>query len=454
MDKNKNSVRPFGITDKLGYAFGDFGCNLSFSLISNYMFLFYTQCIGLTAAHWAWIIIISKIWDAVNDILIGTLVDRVKIGQKSRFKPWITIGSFGIVILTVLIFAPVGNFSEGLKILWCLVSYCLWSVAYTMINVPYGALHSVITDSAQGRTSLSTFRSIGAALGMMFIMLLPKIVYKNNLLDTGRMFTVAIIFSVLAFVLLFFMRRMVTERVNAERNNKKVNFTGTLRNYFTNRPLVGVTIATVASVVCFNSTLSANNLVFQFYFKDAEKAMLGTFVTYIPMIFFMALTGRITAKAGKKKYISITSLAGTLAGIILLFLPVKPDISGMIIYVIGLIFVNIGNSVFQIIVWAIVADCIQLNFIKTGVSEESTIYAIYSFFRKLSQGIGQSLLALVLSAVGFNENSAVQSQVTAGAIKNVYIAFLMIGTLIVFLSMTFIYNISHSREKELETGRK
>lgn len=451
---DKNTIRPFGITDKLGYAFGDFGCNLSFSLISNYMFLFYTQCIGLTTSHWAWIIIVSKIWDAVNDVLIGTLVDSVRIGKKSRFKPYISIGSFGIVILTVLIFAPVSSFSQSMKIIWCLVSYCLWSVAYTMINVPYGALHSVITDSASGRTSLSTFRSIGAALGMMLIMLLPKIVYKDNILDTGRMFTVAIIFSLLAFVLLFFMRRMVTERVNVTAAAQKTDFIGTLKNYFTNRPLVGVTVATVASVVCFNSTLSANNLVFQFYFRDAEKAMLGTFVTYIPMIFFMVLTGRITAKTGKKKYISITSLIGTLAGILMLFIPVSPDTTGMIIYIIGLIFVNIGNSVFQIIVWAIVADCIQLNFIKTGIREESSIYALYSFFRKLSQGIGQSLLAVVLSAAGFNENSAIQSQSTAEAIKNVYIAFLLIGTLIVFLSMTFIYNINQKREKELETGRK
>jgi len=107
---DKKSIRPFGITDKLGYAFGDFGCNLSFSLISNYMFLFYTQCIGLTTSHWAWIIIVSKIWDAVNDVLIGTLVDSVRIGKKSRFKPYISIGSFGIVILTVLIFAPVSSF--------------------------------------------------------------------------------------------------------------------------------------------------------------------------------------------------------------------------------------------------------------------------------------------------------------------------------------------------------
>lgn len=454
MEKSTPAVRPFGIYDKLGYAFGDFGCNLSFSLISNYMFLFYTQCIGLSTSHWAWIIIVSKVWDAINDIVIGSLVDRIQIGKKSKFKPWITIGSFGIVVFTVMIFAPVKNFSETGKILWCLVSYCLWSVAYTTINVPYGSIHSVITDDAAGRTSLSTFRSIGATLGMLFIMILPKLVYTDNKLDENKIFIVSAVFSLMAFVLLFFMRKMVSERVVRNSKREKQNYFSTLKSYFTNRPLMGITIATIASVICFSSTASANNLVFQFYFNDAEKAVIGTLVSYIPMFIIMAVTGKITAKIGKKKYICIASLVGTVAGILMLFLPITPDSTGMIIYIAGLMFVNIGNAVFQIIVWAIVADCTELSFRKTGIREESSIYAIYSFFRKLSQGIGQSLLAVLLASTGYVENSATQTIEAATGIKNVYITLLLAGTAVVFLSMTFIYNISHKQELEFGNGNK
>lgn len=75
-------LRPFGARDKIGYAMGDLGCNLSFQLISSYMFLFYTQCIGLTTTNWAWIIVVSKIWDAVNDIIIGGMVDRHRLSKK------------------------------------------------------------------------------------------------------------------------------------------------------------------------------------------------------------------------------------------------------------------------------------------------------------------------------------------------------------------------------------
>lgn len=85
--KNEKELRPFGMRDKIGYAFGDMGCNFSFQLVSSYMYLFYTQCIGLSAKHWAWIIIVSKVWDAVNDVLIGSLVDRTRISKKSKFMP-------------------------------------------------------------------------------------------------------------------------------------------------------------------------------------------------------------------------------------------------------------------------------------------------------------------------------------------------------------------------------
>ncbi len=441
MEKESTAVRPFGMRDKIGYAMGDLGCNLSFSLISNYMYLFYTQCIGLSAANWAWIIVVSKVWDAINDVLIGALVDSKQIG-KSKFKPWIRIGSYGLVVLTILIFAPVSGFAEMGKIIWCLAAYCLWSVAYTMINVPYGSLHSVITDDPRGRTSLSTFRSIGAAVAMVMIMVLPTLVYDDsNQLSETRIFIVSIVFSLLAFVFLALTRTMVTERVERPANTQKMNYVSTVKSYFTNRPLLGATLATVAAVVCFNSTMSANNLVFQFFFNDASKATMGTFASYIPMVVLMPFTSTLATKFGKKRFICTASLTGVIAGILLLLLPITPDSKGMVMYIVGLMFVNIGNSVFQIIIWAIIADCIEMNYRKKGVREEGSLYAIYSFFRKLSQGIGQAAIALALSSVGYVEDATTQTSAAAEGIKNVYIWFLLIGSAIVFISMQFIYNI-------------
>lgn len=448
MEKSQK-LRPFGMRDKIGYAFGDMGCNFSFQLVSSYMYLFYTQCIGLSAANWAWIIVVSKVWDAINDILIGNMVDRKRIGKKSKFMPWIAIGSVALVVTSIMIFTPVTGFSQLGKIIWCLASYCLWSVAYTLINVPYGSLHSVITEDPKQRTTLSTFRSIGASLPAVLIMILPKVVYKDNVLDANILFVVAIIFSVAAFFAFFAMRKMVTERVVREdKVQEKVGYISTIKSFFTNRAMVAITIATVAVVVFYNSTMSVNNLVFQFYFNDAGKATLAMIASYIPLIGFMPFASSIVAKIGKKKLIVISGIVSVVSGILMLFLPITPDMKGIVIYVIGLMFVNTGCCVFQIIVWAIIADCIEMSYRKKGIREEASLYALYSFFRKLSQGIGSAIVALALSAVGYVETATTQTAQASENIKNLYIIFLVAGLAVMTLSMWFIYDIDYKQEQE------
>lgn len=460
----KQSVRPFGIRDKLGYALGDCGCNFSFQLVSTYMLLFYTQCVGLKTTDWAWIIIVAKVWDAINDILIGNMVDNIHIGKKSKFMPWITIGGVSLVVTTILLFAPfTASFAYIGKVIWCLLMYCLWSVAYTLVNVPYGSLHSVITEEPKERTSLSTFRSIGASLPAMICMVLPKLVYRKtadgDVLDTNRVFITSIVFSLVAVVAFIGLQKLVTERVvrisapaNTDAPKKKTNYLGSVKSYFTNRALIGITIATVALVVFYNSTMSMNNLVFQYFFGDAGKATIGMVCGYIPLLLFMPFASTLSAKFGKKVVSWATAIFSCAVGVLMLvgcFTGViSPDTKGMIIYIAGLMFVNIGCCCFQIIVWAMVADCIEMNFRKTGKQEEGTLYAIYSFFRKLSQGIGSAMLALFLGAIGYVEGQGAQTEQFKANVPTLYIGFLVAGLSIMFVGMFFVYNID--KKKELE----
>lgn len=460
----KQSVRPFGIRDKLGYALGDCGCNFSFQLVSTYMLLFYTQCVGLKTTDWAWIIIVAKVWDAINDVLIGNMVDNIHIGKKSKFMPWITIGGVSLVVTTILLFAPfTASFAYIGKVIWCLLMYCLWSVAYTLVNVPYGSLHSVITEEPKERTSLSTFRSIGASLPAMICMVLPKLVYRKtadgDVLDTNRVFITSIVFSLVAVVAFLGLQKLVTERVvrisapaNADAPKKKTNYLGSVKSYFTNRALIGITIATVALVVFYNSTMSMNNLVFQYFFGDAGKATIGMVCGYIPLLLFMPFASTLSAKFGKKVVSWATAIFSCAVGVLMLvgcFTGViSPDTKGMIIYIAGLMFVNIGCCCFQIIVWAMVADCIEMNFRKTGKQEEGTLYAIYSFFRKLSQGIGSAMLALFLGAIGYVEGQGAQTEQFKANVPTLYIGFLVAGLAIMFVGMFFVYNID--KKKELE----
>ena len=458
----QNAVRPFGWQDKLGYAMGDMGCGFSFQLVSTFMQLFYMQYIGVGEEAYAIIIMLSKIFDAINDIVIGNLVDTKRIGKKSKYMPWILLGGVTLVVFNVMLFAPVKDFSQWGKYAWCLGSYCLWSIAYTMVNVPYGSLHSVITDNPQEKVSLSTFRSIGAALPAIVIMIvLPGIVYNTTTNSAGEgvqilkgetLLPVAIVLSVVALVVLWGTTKLVKERVNHESSENAVGFKAIIssaKSFFTNRAMVGATIATVASVAFFNSTMALNNMVFQYFFRDTGKIGIAMIGSYAPMIIFMALIGRLTKKFGKKNVIVTTMLIGAIAGIVSIFAPVTPDSKGMIIYIVCLMGLNLGNAGFQISVWAIVADCIEMSYRKTGKSEEGSLYALYSFFRKLAQGIGQAVVALGLSAIGFVEgDNAVQPADFGENVKTLYFIVLAVGSLIAFLSMKFIYNIGKKEEIE------
>lgn len=463
----KANVRPFGALDKLGYSMGDMGCNFSFQLVTTFMQLFYMQYIGIGEEAYAIIIMLSKIFDAINDIIIGNLVDTKRISKKSKYMPWILLGGVMLVIFNVMLFAPVKDFSMWGKYAWCLIAYCLWSIAYTMVNVPYGSLHSVITDDPQEKVSLSTFRSIGAALPAIIVMVvLPGIVYNNTVNEAGEeiqilkgeaLLPVALVLSAVALVVLWGTTKLVKERVDHSSDTENsVGFKAMIssaKSFFTNRAMVGATIASVASVALFNSTMALNNMVFQYFFRDTSKIGIAMVGSYAPMIIFMVLIGKLTKKFGKKNVIVTAMLIGAVSGILSLFAPITPDSKGMIIYIVCLMGLNLGNAGFQISVWAIVADCIEMSYRKTGKSEEGSLYAIYSFFRKLAQGIGQAIVALGLSAIGFVEGeNAVQPANFGESVKSLYFIVLAIGSLIAFLSMKFIYNID--RKKELEFAQQ
>ncbi len=471
-----NSVRPFGWQDKLGYAMGDMGCGFAFQLVATYMQLFYLQYIGIDAKDYSLIIILSKAFDAVNDVVIGNLVDTKRIGKKSKYMPWIIFGGIGLVVLTVMIFAPIKRIEYyGVKYAWCLVSYCLWSIAYTMVNVPYGSLHSVITDKPNERQSLSTFRSIGAALPAVIIMLiLPDIVYKDKLDEMGNviidqatqkpvqefmggtLLPVSIVLSIAAFFVLWGTTKLVKERVSRPEVSKEESpngakaFFSAFSSFFTNRAMIGLTLATIACVALFNSTMSLNNMVFQYFFADTSKVKLALVVSYAPMIIVMPLIGKLTAKFGKKNLLVTTMLISAIGGIAGMFIPLNPDSTGMAVYIAILLMLNLGNAVFQISVWALVADCIEVSFHKTGKSEEGSLYALYSFFRKLSQGIGQAVVSWGLVAIGFVEgDSAVQPEGFGDNVIKLYIIILMAGSVLAFLSMAFVYNIGKKEELEM-----
>ena len=157
------AVRPFGMRDKLGYMFGDFGNDFTFMLSSSFMMVFYTDIMGVPAAIVGLLMMVARFVDAFTDVAMGQIVDRAKPTKDGRFRPWIKRMCGPVAIASFLIYqSEFAGMPMAFKVVWMFVTYLLWgSIFYTSINIPYGSMASAISPEANDRTQLSTFRSIG-----------------------------------------------------------------------------------------------------------------------------------------------------------------------------------------------------------------------------------------------------------------------------------------------------
>ncbi|MFH5186032.1 MFS transporter [Paenibacillus sp. TAB 01] len=165
----------FGIKDKIGYMFGDLGNDLFFALISGYLMLFYTDIYGISAATAGVILMVARILDALFDVAWGTYIDSRPAGAKGKFRPYLLFSALPVTIFGVLTFTWIP--ADGAwKVAVASAGYILWGLAYSTINIPYGSLASVMTSDPVERTSLSTFRTLGALLANVFILVAAPLI--------------------------------------------------------------------------------------------------------------------------------------------------------------------------------------------------------------------------------------------------------------------------------------
>ena len=443
-------VRPFGMRDKIGYGLGDFGCNMSFAFINNYLMVFYVTCMGIKAKHFAIIILLAKIFDAINDPIIGGICDASKPGKDGKFKPWIKWASLPLLVSSILMFIYAPNAPYALKIAMCLGLYCVWSVAYTSVNVPYGSMQSVITTQSDERSSLSTWRSVGAMFAQIPVMiLLPKLVYDSNTSNPrGNVFIYIVgVMGLIGFVSFILLRKLTTERVEPTVNNEqKFNYFKTLASFFKNKPMMGVTISSVAYLALMMTVTNSMQYVFMCYFKNTKIIPIATIIAGLPIGLGIVITKPLLKKFTKKQLCTYPFAISAVAAGIATF--VRFDNPYVWIAFIGVSM--FGTCFYLTLMWALVADCIDYQEEKTGRREEGSIYATYSLFRKIAQGVGASIIALSLDLTGYSEKLDALSQ-AKGVPEKIYTmtgALPLIGALICLCSMHFLYNIKDKKSEE------
>lgn len=444
----EKTIRPFGWRDKIGYALGDFGCNMSFAFINSYMMLFFVTCLGILPEHYAIIIVVAKVWDAINDPIIGGICDASHPRGGSKFKPWIKWASLPLLASSIIMFLYVPDAPYGVRVALCLGTYMVWSVAYTSVNVPYGSLQSVVTKDRLQRVELSNFRSIGAMLAQApVLVILPLLVYDENDQPKGRLFIyIVAVMGVIGLVSFQLLCRLVTERVQSEPGEKKkFNYFKTLIAFFRNRPMMALTISTVAYTALVMTVTNSMQYLFMYYFKNAKLMSVASILAGGPVLLAILLVKPLAKRFSKKAITTYPFLLSIVSTGILTFVKIQNPYVWLAIFAIGMF----ATGFYTVLIWAMVADCIDYQEKRTGQREEGTIYATYSLFRKLAQGIGSAAVSLAIGWAGYVQaNGANQLPGVADNIYFVVSLLPFIGNVVCFLSMFLMYNIKEEKDEK------
>ncbi|MBE7034753.1 MAG: MFS transporter [Ruminococcaceae bacterium] len=435
--------------------FGDLGNDFFFILASSFLMVFYTKVLGIAGEVVGTLFLVARFVDAVTDVTMGRIVDNAKPTKAGRFRPWIRRMGLPVVLAGILMFIPAAKeLPYWAKLVYIYVTYLLWgSICYTAINIPYGSMASVLTEDPIERTGLSTFRSIGAAIaGVLVGAGVPLFIYTydaagNQIILGDRFLPVVILLGAFALISYYLCYTLTTERVDyTPVPLEKKGLRRTIKSMTQNRALLAIIAASV--VLLLSSLLSGtmNLYLFMDYFKNKEAMSLVGLLQTACTLLLAPFSATITKKIGKKEASGIAVLFASFVFFLLFFLRIQNPW----VFCLFLIFGNLGSGLFNLMIWAFITDVIDYQEVKTGVREDGTIYAVYSFSRKIGQALAGGLGGYALSLIGYvsSTENIVQTDAVTQKIYSVSTLVPAICYLIVALILIFWYPLSRPRIEE------
>lgn len=445
----KKDVRPFSMKDKIGYTLGDLGCCCTEQFRAMYLSVFYIMCLQLNPFHVGILMLVTKIWDAINDPIIGALVDMRKAKDgKGKFVPWIKVCSFPMAVLCILGFLNVSNLDYGLRLAYCFISYVLYEALFTCVQVPFGSLSSVMTDDETHRTELSRYRSLGGTIFMTVIVMVgPLVLYVDNNPVPGRFLMMASICALVGLLCLQVTSHWCKERVELPPvKTEKFNYLDVIKKIAHNKPLIGVICFSLVGMIGASVVNGLNIYLFRDYFGNVQlQAVFGMLSTVFTVVaFFVAQP--LANKFGKKEWCVFGAFAGAAIFGILFFFPLHDPITFIAIN--GVCFVLVSGM--QILIWALLNDAIDYHELTTGERSEGVMYSAYSFFRKLANAVSGSLSSFVLGVIGYNTAAgAIQTAGVVAGIWHAYTASYAIGYGLAAAVLLFMYPLTKKKTAEM-----
>ena len=461
--EQSNIARTSGIKarDKIGYAMGDVASCLVFGLTQSILNKYYTDVLQVSVLSVMIMTIIARIWDAINDPIWGRIIDSAKPRPQSRYRHWIKIFALPVALATILMFLDVRGWSAGGKLTYIYVTYILFGMLYTCINIPYGSLAQVITSSDKERSSLSVFRSIGSTFGAMPAMVLASMCYVkladgSSQMDYTKVFVGVVIISVLSVLAYLLCYAWTKERVETKPDPREKGQTmKVIKVLLKSRPFMAVSLASMLFLAAQMFGQGYNTYLFDHYFHKTGLTMLPTVFQYLPVAVVMFFATRLGNKFGRREVCSYGILLAAVFYLVLFVLALF-GISNVWLYLAACLASGVGTAFIFLLIWALATDAIDYNKVTFGLNDEATSYAFYSFMRKLGQTVATILINVPLLRIGYSGSKLNTEGLTDEALQSMYNSSVMIPAilfLLVFVFLRFVYPLSKERIAELQKAK-
>jgi GPH family glycoside/pentoside/hexuronide:cation symporter len=439
------------ILEKVGYGAGDAASNIFYQGISIVLFFYYTDVQKIDPFLVGVIFSVTRIWDAVNDPAMGLIADRTK-SRWGSYRPYLLYVSIPFGVLGYLMFA-IPDVSEGMKILYAGVTYGLFGMLYTAINVPYSALMGVMTPDAEERTKLAKYRFVGAFSAMLVIgtavrPMVGALGNGNEIL--GYKLTFALL-GTLAVVLFIFTFLTTKERIVAK-ENEDTNVVNDLKILVKNKPWLVMFVAgflTLSNVVVRNASMFH---YFKYYVKDTGDSyflwmdltswmMTSGAIAFIVGIFF---TNKLRKKFGKRNALIGLTILNAISLSVFFVVPPSAFTTMLVVNAIANIFAGPTPA----LVWAMYTDVADYGELKFKRRTTALVFSGAMFSQKMGWVMGGTMAGFMLSWCGF-EPDVEQS---SSAIMGIRVMFSLIPGVFMLANglVLFLYTITEEDVEKME----
>jgi glucuronide carrier protein len=406
MEERRSGLR---LRQYLGYGAGDAANNLTFSMTSMFLLLYYTDVVGMAATTVGTLFLVVRVFDGFADLFAGRVVDKTNT-RWGRFRPYLLFAAVPLLLLNIAVFT-VPDLGDSGELVYAYVTYLLFGLAYSMVNIPYGSLATAMTQDSVERSKLATYRVFGSniAILLLAVAVSPQIEGSDDLQRSLTITTIVI--AVIGTGLYLFTFLTSRERVPHSTE------TPTLRETFAAAKQNKALMVLCGTSVLFLVGWFSLQTVTIYYARD----VLGNAGLYIVLVLVQTagifaaalLVPGLVARIGKRRVYQALGSIAVVFGIVIAFAPASTSA----IAIVAFAFLGIGLGGVNTVSFALQADTVEYGEWKTGSRTEGATYSIFSFTRKVGQALGAAAASYTIGLGGYVAGAASQPDSAETAIR-------------------------------------